>query len=1702
MFGGIHAKRGFNYQDTVTLDLLLTFFGEQRASGSVRPEGMDDLEFAWEDSAGSTQRRFVQVKKPREDNATNPTNLAWSLAQIISDLIPDTLNRLKGNSWRQDWILGDGLSQEAFNLVDAGKQAPVRVTEIYWQTVHLLARNKVLAHQRLDDGIRGTLMNWRPAPELLTNSDAALSHMEEEFGSKLVLGASEETAENYSVALRCINDVLPDVLSRVRCRGSFGSIDEVSERVQRRLHEQYDLDADTVSETLFRNLRGFVSDISTIPNLWFDAEDFAIELRAIWPTMVPVRTPPPLEPGHIRRPHISAAFTSQWNGRALEAVGISGAGKTMLAAEVYEKSRKEYPRRPVFYVEVGRSTRLRDVLVGVAFHLRRYGYTHPFRVASTHVQGETARDVAIQELVQGLGSVPEDILLLIDMVEGRCSEDFSREVKVLANSITGTGCRFAFLGQESPFQDLTDVERQHLLLRTLHIDGFNFEEFLKLVHQSHEELDFQALHGIFNAVTAGRRAGMYAHLARTLADTPSIPEMRELSASPPESVLQRAEQRKFERLSASARSAAEKLVCFALPFSRIEAINIFEDESIGLALQELLELGLLRKADEVTFEMHETVRAGLEDVIPSKVRKEAHTALAAHYGENGMVPAEILHLEKAGFQDRAQERARNSFLQGNHWAQLCNFIVAHQLVNADEVMDVVASSGNIDGGYLLSDIMSKLSEPTDAEKLLNLIRRQLTRFGTDFNWALNIADACLTLKPDYASELYRLAMLISDIQDGREHAISSILIASRRHSANNTQSLVALFDSLRDEEKLLFVPVLLENGNRHCLSRAFGLITSHMQPAAGQRTPNWGYQFLRVQSLDDVVEFLASIPEVSDAEMLVLQSPLLGRLTNFVWANRDTFRAHAVKVLQSDDFDQRVQKAAIRVLALIGDSQLCHLCDTLSAKTDNPVHGFAALAPTLAPTQIDMTRYEARFLNEDNSHSIRLASLYVLAAAGADLNILHQRLYDVEETPGATAIKEFYFLMMACEHPYRAALPLLQVKLSSSMEDNGFPLWRVVRSLGALGIPEATEMLESAVTNADPLVRVSAALGLQEKRNQVTRVILKEQFRSESHDKIRGLLAAAICASGPSSVDDVDALCAEDQSVTLWQCVVAARTRDQEFAGNLVTIALDTSLSWQLRREAITAAGFLPFEAALEHLLPILRERSTLLVDDHTSLYAHSFLHRLLEHESQRLLQLYLIGREDLVSFVSEVYLENAETMLGTQGSASAIAVGEWLYDRLSAAGPPFDCTAIEEVINELSSPLIFSAMLRSLRRRGRADLVENEIAKSDKRWFAARCIIECKKSGYKGVEDADRLGELLDRSSVAHDGRLINIIEEIRAVRGSVGTLDSPRETLSEEGDLVPTILKFEEAKHLLTTGTNDQFLNEQCPVLLVDLTEAQFRLLVELAGPEKDPEAGVENYLSGIVFGEYGHTVATRQFTYSSGGLLAGDLIRPALVAANSNGIKIEWHETMLHRPFAEAYVQRVLRCVAVAGNSNVLFDLLKQYSEAFLLVLGSHSNCRRLAPLIDGRIVPILGSNVSAGTDEMLECLTRIAQLVETPDMDTVLGMLLKRWTNRFKASRLEDSMEQSPHFWRAFQNLSNHTRFREIDGWHRNLAPVLHSPRLPWYHRRDIARVLEGNSGSYIQLEILRLRAQDWEHFYDDEIDWLDAACERLFGKYQK
>ena len=1695
MAGGIHAKRGFNYQDTVILDLLLAHFAEDRSSSTVRPEGIDDLDLAWKASDGSDQKRFVQVKKPREDTTTNPTGLPWTLGDITEELLPGTLSRLKGNTWEQLWILGDKLSAEARSLVDASADAPTRAPQIYWLTVHRLARSKVRVRAVPDDLKRQELMTWRPPAGLPARPDAVVSCLVEAFGKKLDTYISSETAEQYRRAVNEIHSVLPHVLSRLRIEQMFGSEDEVKERIQKTLHQRYGLDQNVVNDTLYRNLRGFISDISTIPERRFNAEDFEAELLAVWPTMTPIRHPPPLEPRHIYRRDLSSRFTSHGSGRILEAIGISGAGKTTLATEVYEQSRSANPERPVFYIEVRSATGLRDVLIGVAFHLRRYDYPDVFSIAARHAAGTTAHDVTLRELARSLAAVPGGCLLLVDLVDGHCSDSFSRDLRTFVKECPNTLCRLAVFGQESACRHFTQLERDHLGVTTIDIRGFTFEEFCTLVRQSHQELDYERLQDIFTRVTVGRSAGLYARLARSLADAPSFEKMRDLSRQPAAELLQLAERQKFTQLSATAQPAAEKLTCFALPFSRIEAEDVFQDVNVTLAIQELLELGLLRKSTVDTFEMHETVRSGLEGGIAKATRRNAHTALAAHYAATGSISAEVFHLKNAGDEVAARCRARTAFLEGKHWPELYGYVGGQGLVTAGEVIGIFGSSCTIEGSYLFPDVVATLGGPADADTVMDVIRAQLPRFVGDYNWATAMAGAFLALAAKRAPELFRIALCVEGDDRERENAVSSVLLASRHHGRGDPQDLIALFDSLSYEQKPVFTPVLFEIGNRESLKRAFQLIESPLPAAAGQGVGGKRFNFLRVTSLGDVVEFLAAIPEVDDGRMFALQSPLLGGLAPFIWDNRHTFDEHCVTVLESKTTETSVQKAAIRVLVLTGNSRLFEICEALSSRSENPIHGFAALAPLFRPTLVDLGRYEERLLNPTKAPPVRLASLVVLAAAGGDLDVVYRKLCDAEASSGSLPFWDFLFLQTAVQNPFRAALALLDTQLWSSNDNHSRVFVGAVKALGALAVPEATAMLMKATTHPNRAVRATAAVALQEKRSRAALEGLKAQFQREDDREIRQLLAAAISASGPVGVRDLEVSCGPDPNITLWRCIVAGRTRDDSRASELVATATDRTLDWRLRRAAINAAGFQPFDAGLKDILPILSERST-LVDKSMTLNGHSILSWLLVHETAGLLARFLEGREGFGQLLSDICGDWSKGLVDTGSVVSTGALGGWLYNRLESAGWPFSHNAPEIVVNELNTPLLFSAVLRSLRRVGRTDLIEAQIEKTDELWFVTKCVVECIRSGYAGAHAADRLRALVTRSGVARDQRLDNIVEEVRAGgrkprQSSVGR--------SSPTALTSTNVSFDEAVGWLNEREKPDQLVGELVVLLRELSPEQFVRLVQLADPENDAEHGVETYVPGISLRGDDHTVGRRQVSYSGSGETRAAVIRPAIVAANVYDLEISWHEKLVKTPFGESYVRRVLHCIAVSLNSKVLYDQLRRYSEDFLQPLGSYPLCVHMAPLIDDRIVPILATSVELGTDGMLESLSTLARMVPSSEIDGVLASLFKRWAAQLEGGQSTDIGQPSHHFWGAFRELTSHPRFKEVKDWPTRLAAVLYSPRVAWFHRQDVARVLERDPRSYIHLERVRSETEDWEHFYVDELELLEQACERLFRR---
>ena len=1506
---------------------------------------------------------------------------------------------------------------------------------------------------------------------------------------------SAEMENQYRRSLVDIQSVLLDVLSRIQIYPKYGAEDDVVERIERSLIRRYNIHPEVVSSVLFRNLRGFVNDVSTMPGRTFDAEEFEIELRTIWPTMMPVRNPRPMDPTDLRRPALALSFTSQSVSQVVEAIGVSGSGKTTLAAEVCEQFRMEHPERPVFYVEIEANTELQDVLVGISFRLRRYGYTEAFRIATLYTAGKTAHDLVLTELGHGITESRIECLLVFDMVDGKCSDKFARDLRHLLGTLRGTTCQLAIFAQESAFRELTDLERKTLGVHAVDMPGFKFDEFLALVSQKHSTLDYGVLRDVFDALTAGRSAGLYGRLARTVADASSFGEMVKISRRSPAQLLQRSEREKFARLSNSARPAAERISCFALAFGRNEAADVFQDVNVGVAIQELLEVGLLRDTGDDSFEMHETVRAGIEGAIARVTRRGAHAALARHYGQIGRVSAEVYHLEKAGDAFQAGDRARSAFLEGRNWSQLYNDLTTHELVTADEVIDVASSTRPIEEIYLLPEVLSRLGSQRHAERVIELIRTQIDRFGKEFNWSIAMAEAFLSLAPEREQELYRASLSAACGNEQRGNAVSAVIIASRRRGLREPRDVVALFDNLPTKQKLLYLPVLFENGSRDCLKRAFELMERHPADDTARLPRSQELPFLRVEGHADVVEFLAALPQVEDAQMLVHRSPLLGRLGPFIWKNRRLFEDHCIAILQTDGAGHDVQKGAIRVLALSGNDNLCDLCDEIGTQTENPLHGFAALAPCLAPGLVDVKRYEARFLDSDTPLPLRLAALRILACVNADVDVLYDRLKETEGSSFDARRWNSLLLMVAIEQPFAKAIPMLEARLAECDEDQNGLFAGVVKVLGTLSGDQATEMLRGTIGHPSVAVRLSAALGLQEKRSKACLSSLKMQLDSEEDEVVRSALAGAICGSGPTEAGELRVPYRQDEDLMLWKCILTGRTRDEAFADDLVWIANNESLNWQLRRAAISAAAYLPFDLALERMIEAARVRST-LVDSHIALYAHSFLSHLLVFDPSYLLQKFACGRDVFVEFVGELFDEGAKDLLDKDNLGCGVDIGDWAYSRLTHAGWPNDLRAPDVVIRELCGPLLFSACLRSLRRVGRTDLIEREIASSRRPWCVMKCVVECMRSGYAGVEDAERLRRMIDESGATVNGRIENLIAEI-ATSGR-GQREVRGEAIGPQTE-APTILNFRQTVRLLMADSRSHDFDETSTVVLEDLTENELLRLVELADPTMDREGGVEVYVPGISFRGYGYTAATRQVTSSAEGETAGAWIRPAIVAGNVYDVKIRWHDEVLGGVGAERYARRILDCVVGSGNVELLYGLLSRDGGHFLQLLGASVTSSQMRDVIDERVVPILCAYASAGTDDMLESLARISRSILSADIDRVLVLLWKRWIGEFGGREEDMTTMQNHHYWRAFRELTDHPRFGIIKDWHKDLAPLLYSRGLDWFGKDNIVRVLACDRRSYVHLESVLFRARDWEHRYVDEIDMLDEACERLFAE---
>jgi RecA/RadA recombinase len=1697
MSGGISAIRGFDYQATVILDLLFDHFDQHGPAAQVRPEGVDDLDLYW--SIGTEIRRqFIQIKKPRDDINGERKPSPWSLSEAINELFPNTIENLSDNSHEQVWIVGDGVADELRLLLIGGVNAPTTVGKAYWNVIHILARNDAVRVGALDRKARKKLQNKRLPKNLPSDPVSALATIIDEFESVATrCGAGNIPIAQYRQKATELHAILPDILARIEISSTYGTEQEVIKRVHDRLEQRYNLSRSVIENTLFRNLRGFINDISKQPSRAFDNEALEFELRSVWPEMIYIKEPPALDALHVRRRDLVERIVMLPGGKTIEIIGVSGSGKTTLAAEALEQVRLADPVREVYYAEVRsgvslRDVSLRDVLVGVAFHLRSIGIVEPFRIA---VDTNGTNEDVLTELAHSFMGITMKILLLVDLVDGNCTPAFARDLSTFVRARPSDGIQLAVFGQESALRELTMLERKQLGVEQLNMRGFNVDEFVALVKHNHPNPDYAILSDVFQRVTAGRAAGLFAKLAHSLAHVDSLQEMIKISEMSAEEMLPHAERHRFVRISDASRQAAEKLLCFAFPFKRTEADEIFPDDNIGSAIGEMLTLGLLRPHEDGSFEMHETVRAGLEANIAKNVGRSAHEALAAWYGSQGSVTAEIFHLDKAGRHSEACQRARDSFLQGEHWGALSTYVITNHLVSAQEVVAVIADTKPIGEKYLLPHILHQLGDATAGDELFRILRDQSERFHNDYSWTTAIVEAILKADRSRLYELIQLAVQTLSTPPPEESALDWLSLGARRIDVRIDASILGLFNHQPPEIRNHLIPIMLLDRRREVLEQVFQFIFSYLEAKKNaRRSAISQLHYFKIREVEDTVAFLAAMPSVEHSQMLIAKSVFIDSLASFVWSQQKVMRVHCIEILKEDAWDDRILENAVRVLIFLAEPSISTLCDDLISRKSS-LTWMSMLIPAMIPAFCDRKIYEQQIFDQGLAVDKRIGALSVLAGLGADLGSLYRRLKANGEASENAELWNYMFLMQCVQHPFAEAIPLLEQSLISAKERENPLLVPLLMKLGMLSTPEATMMLAHAVTHADPDIRRCAAQVLGQRRSRSALSSLVKQLAQENDESTALVMVVSIIASGPSSVVDISSICFDSPAVKLWQCILAMRLRDSSISEQLVTLACDPNQNWQLRRTAIFAAGRLPYEIALEKIVSsVLSERSPLDIDRNASLLCHSEIAWFLLNESQSMLIYFVQGKTQFISLFGDIFDAHWKECISSQDVPSGTDAASWLFDRLAHYGWPVNRQAPDLVINELHIPILHAAVLRSLRRCGRADLIEEQIEHSYHVWFTVKCIKERLMCGRPDDQIAIRLKSLVE-TSLWKDHWLPNrVIDECCGASYTNSTVASSVTAIPQAVESPVSCIQYIEVVRALTSIGSDYKIKP--PFVFDSITAEQCEHLIRLLNPINDPQHGIERFVPSIRFVPSGHVVSQRQITSAGYTESINAKLRPALAAANKFGLDIPWHNERLTGILSKAYIQEFLHSLGLQNDSDRFYSELASNPDIFMHHICESTWNSPILKYVDTRIIPFLYRYVFSGTDEFFEGLCILALRVVSSEIDAVLSGLFYRWTQRFDIKSRVLQHHDNYHLWRGFDRLVEHPRFSQIDEWQSRLTAVLQAP-IAWYQKQNIVRVLERDPRSYIQIEQMLFKCANFAHFRQEEIDRLDEAAERLF-----
>ena len=1676
--GGIAGMTGYDVQSTVILELVLDGFRGISENLRFRPEGQDDLEVRWVDStSGQARHRFHQIKKATD----NDPDAVWSLADVARVLLGDAVTKLQGNIDEQVWLLGDRLADDVEQLLAAGGNAPTQQRLHYLKVLHRLTKADVGVTTNVDDTrLKSRLDQWNPISQHV-DIVQDISQVANDFAT-LAAGLPRAKIDNYRGRLSALDAILPEILARITARSYHGTEQQIAARVRALLVTRYQLDPVAVQDVIFRNLRGFINDVSKEPGRTFTVEDFETELVQVWPWLVVPTQPRILDVDHVSRPELVRTLLAPTLAR--EIVGPSGSGKSSLASEVHAALTVEHRDAAVLFVEVRTRTALRDVLVGVAHSLRRRGIGNIIGPALDLRASDTQ---TIERVAAAFEALPREIYLLIDCADSEVGNEFRRDLAVFARALLGTNLHLLVFAQRSVFRDLTTIERGALAVAQQSMPGLHFGEFLQLIWQRHPNLDRSAVHTLFEQLSAGLASGVLPNLAQQLARSRSLVEMLAIVNRPADERLSAAHRDRFDSIPGPLQNAASRVVCLSLPLPASELIKLFADDPMPRAFYALVEEGLLPPYPD-RVEMHETVRAGLESLVAPALAKETHEALASYFGARDLLPAQIHHLEKAGRSDEARGLARDRFLSGHDWSDLVDYVGSRKCLTADEVITLLLA-GDSRERYLLRDLLPRVKASDTAIRLFDVLRSDPKRYREDYQLTSHLEESLLKCDSGMLTPLVAFAFQQPD-PDGS--GVGWVRTSAWRARVEPDARFVEWFRLQALEVQKKAVGFLLLKPDLSRLTEALAFMHKHGLSIAARGSHAFGLPILDLTRDEEIEQFFEALPSIEPAKILTARSALLAPFEAYVWHERAALGRVGREILRRRAASEAVLANAVRVLSFLNDREVLPLSRALRHGS-GPAASLAWMAPVLLDGVEELPELESLAVAPHTDPNARAMAICVATYLGADTDELLARIAAVK--PDAIPGLQVLVLLQATFVPFPGAVSLLSRALDESLEHHHIFSATLTR-LAESDFPGTEALLVKALKSAG-LVRV-ALTALTRTRFPGAFASILDIARDADHEDVRATAIAAAIASGPESTGPLMEVWAHTPTAAHWRWVLAGRVRDASEASELVALALDHTQDWKIRRIAILAAGRLPFEAAIAVIAPTILNTPVSLADESIRFQTHALLAGMLEAVgAQSLLPPFLRGRGAFVQLLGSIYDEWLGELLDKTNVWPGTDAMGWLWDRLEGHHFASDPAAFVKVANELHVPMLHAAVFQVLRRlHRRGDLFE-ALQRAPTNWHRIRALLELCIGEPLSIKDEQRAQIVIDAAPPS----LQLVLNRVFAERPR-----RQRETTSQpsSGAPVPTAsarMSFDQVQVFRqSTGRAD------AKPVVVDVNERELRALVVELDPAKDTEWRPAR----------AETPARLSLSDTSWRLRGGPAmeqasphydqraaLRPAVAAANRFGIDIPWHRAALAGPLRKVYADRFFASLGAQNDSEVFVRVLTEQADLLVPLLDEPGRVGSVLHLMDERLLPILDRFVQAGHGVFFQQLCRLLATVQTGAVQRSLTKAFRRWLV------LLDELQASPDrantdraewrvVWQTLSLLRQHPRFDFIPQARYRLLDVLNRHTQLWYgHRENILELLADWPPAYVQFEIEACRQAVFEHYRQSKLERYDDVADTLF-----